>query len=80
MICNHYVLIITSGSNRESPTIISVEFTYWLIPNVELFCCEGGGGIFSLSYYISSVALAGVFLMPLDWCFSFLVDFTTCKG
>ena len=42
MICNHYVLITNSESNGESPTIISVEFTDWLIPNMEIFCFEGG--------------------------------------
>ena len=62
MVRNHYVLITTSGSNREAPIIISVDFTDWLIPNIEFFCFVGGGGISSLSYSFSSVALAGYFL------------------
>ena len=46
MIYNHYVLITTSGLNRESPTIISVEFTDGLIPDVEFFCFEEWWDIF----------------------------------
>ena len=38
-----------------------------------------GGGISSLSYYFYSVFLAGDFLLPLDFCFCFLVDHTPCK-
>ena len=41
MICNHYVLISTSGYNWESPTIISVEFSDGVIPDMELFCLDG---------------------------------------
>ena len=79
MICNHYVLITNSGSNRELPTIISVKFTDWLIPNMEFFCFEVGGGISPLSYSVSSVALAGSFLMTLDGCVFFLVYHTPCE-
>ena len=78
MVYNHNLLIATSGSNRESPKIVSVEFTDWLISNMELFCFKGSG-ISSLSYYFSSVDLAGAFLMPLYWCFFFLVDYTPCE-
>ena len=35
MICNHYVFVSTSRSDRESVTIISVEFTNGLIPYVQ---------------------------------------------
>ena len=45
MICNHYVIITTSGSNLESHTIIRVEFTDGLISDVEFFCFEGGWNI-----------------------------------
>ena len=58
MICNHYILITSSRYNRESPTIISVEFIDWLIQDVEFFCFEGGRGIFPFMFF-SSVALAG---------------------
>ena len=58
MICNHYVLITTSGSNQKYPTIISVEFTDGLIPDMEFFCFEGGWDILLLIFF---------FYCGLDW-------------
>ena len=51
MICNHYVFIYTTGSNREYPTIISVEFTDGLIPNMEFFCFEVGWGVLPFIFF-----------------------------
>ena len=75
MICNHYVLINTFGSNKESLTIIIVEFTDGLIPYVELFRFVGWLDIFIFRMF-SSVLWFGSFLLPLAWCLVFLVYLT----
>ena len=51
MICNNYVFITTSGSNMELPTIISVDFTGWLITNMESFCFQGGWDILPFVFF-----------------------------
>ena len=63
MICNHYVLVPTSGYDWESPTIISVEFADGVIPDMDFFVWMGGSSS-SFSCYFSGVIFPLTFLIP----------------
>ena len=78
MISNHYVLNATSGSNKELPTTISVDITDWLIPNMELFCFDGGWNILPLIFFFKC-GFGCVLFMALCGGVFFLVDCTPCE-
>ena len=70
VVCNHYVLLFTSLTNKKTPTVFSLELSDGLIPDVEFSCVRWQEQLFlHFSHFVLGPC------MRRNWCLWFLFLF-----